>query len=255
MSGKTIELLSPAPANRLDSLACVRADEAFVGKGSLRRNAPHDSCTNHRVVKSKFLNPASKRLRSPLVLDKEIAAPVSRLFSICRPSTIGRLVVSVVIDSIKRVFVGWLSPHVGEKAFKAVSPFTTHGNAARAVVFVLRVSWRVAPAEHLLPRFVLRRASGLAVSFQCLSKAIESQASAGRCVAASNRTCVDRRATSTVALTGGNESPFAVQRNNCEPSEFIAHRDVEVFSHGVITGCVVAFLIIPNHDGGDRREF
>jgi hypothetical protein len=77
--------------------------------------------------------------------------PVFVLLRPCRPSTVGRFVVSVVVDAVKRQ-TGWLLAHVSEKVFKAVQPSVAHGYAAATVVFKFFDVWIVAARFHVGPR-------------------------------------------------------------------------------------------------------
>ena len=74
-------------------------------------------------------------------------------FSRC-PATIRRFVVTVRVNSIKRVVRGLLS-HVREKVYEAFAPTPTNRNSASAVVSVVRRILAVATRQHMLPGKVL----------------------------------------------------------------------------------------------------
>jgi hypothetical protein len=78
-------------------------------------------------------------------------SPVFVLLGPCCPATVTRLIISVIIDPIKRQ-AGWLFAHVSKKIFKTVSPPITNSNASPAVVFELFNIRVVTAGFHFRPR-------------------------------------------------------------------------------------------------------
>jgi hypothetical protein len=84
-----------------------------------------------------------------------ISAGVVQLLAWCRPSAIGRLVVSITINAIQRVRAGRSAPNVSQECGEVISPFAAHGYATTAVAVVSGRIGVVAPRLHVHPRGVL----------------------------------------------------------------------------------------------------
>jgi hypothetical protein len=77
-------------------------------------------------------------------------ALVSLLLFACRPPTICKRVVGVIVDSVKRR-AGRPGAHVLSKSSVGVPPFSTHSDASTTVVGELLGGRGVAAAKHALP--------------------------------------------------------------------------------------------------------
>lgn len=84
-----------------------------------------------------------------------VSAPVQRLLKPCRPATVSRLVIAVIVDAINGRS-RWASTHVGDERFKVVAPTIANSNAAPAVDGEFLVSRIQAPLFNVQPDFVLR---------------------------------------------------------------------------------------------------
>lgn len=86
---------------------------------------------------------------------KLAVARVSRLFRFRRPSHISRLIISVVVNSINRVFGAWRAPNILKKEPKALSPSGVHRDAPTAIAWIARHFGVVAPTDYVSPGPVL----------------------------------------------------------------------------------------------------
>lgn len=126
--------------------------------------------------------------------------PLSRPIS---PSTIRRFIVTMRINSIKRV-IRWTWSHVGVERFERFAPALAHRDATAPVVFPMGCRWCVATRQHVrVSPIFLRPVTALAVAVFVVS---------GGCVLALNATATlgvadfqvhrqDRGDGSAVALT------------------------------------------------------
>jgi hypothetical protein len=79
------------------------------------------------------------------------------LLFMCRPSTISRLVIPVIVTSVKRVLIGSTWPHIVVKVLKRVQPPITDCNTAPAVTFICSVIRITASLYHSIPNPILGR--------------------------------------------------------------------------------------------------
>lgn len=87
-------------------------------------------------------------------LDPYGIALIKALLSISGPSTIIRLVVTIVFFAIDRLSM-WTWTHVVKKILKGMKPSVAHLDAASAVVFIGMIGWVKAASLHVAPRLVL----------------------------------------------------------------------------------------------------
>lgn len=101
---------------------------------------------------------------------------IAGLLSGQRPSAIARFVVSIVVDAVKRMSLGWTSTHVSEKVFKTVAPPLAHFNSSPPPSGIARIVWVMASKFHLCPDAVLNAFSHVVRSLigisgqQCASR-------------------------------------------------------------------------------------
>jgi hypothetical protein len=99
--------------------------------------------------------PRSKWLRHTTVCQEDGLPGVVGLLASCRPTTVGRRVRSVVVDTLQRVSWRRSATHVAQERLK-LRPLSTDCDATSAVSRIGRVLWIVAAATHSAPRLVLR---------------------------------------------------------------------------------------------------
>lgn len=75
------------------------------------------------------------------------------LLFLCCPAAICFLIVAIIVDSVKRMFCGWLTPHIGQKVFIA-QPTTTNKNAAPTIMFPSVCIWIAAAIQHRGPSLI-----------------------------------------------------------------------------------------------------
>ena len=95
----------------------------------------------------------------------DVGASISRLLKIGDPTTVSRLVVAVVVDTINRVFFGWTRPHVGIECLKAVEPSITNLDTSRSIDWKFVIGLVSASSLHSGPDIILI----------CLTKAMQSR--------------------------------------------------------------------------------
>ena len=81
---------------------------------------------------------------------------ISRLFFLCRPTTVCRAVWSVVVNSIERC-ASWAGFHVSIKGGKRLSPSFANVNTSSAIVLVAGMVWVSASLDHFRPYSIFRR--------------------------------------------------------------------------------------------------
>lgn len=129
---------------------------------------PRSSFTTQKSAAKQFLSHTSfsgqigERELLAFVREQLVGNTIIPLFSPRRPSAIFRFVVSVVINSLKRVasFAWRLYAHIGEEVHEAAPPFAD-GYPAFFVVFECRIRWSRAARDHVAPRHVGGRFSTL----------------------------------------------------------------------------------------------
>jgi len=88
---------------------------------------------------------------------RQVPGLIARLLLSCRPSTIARLIVALVVDAVEGMFGRRARAQIGVEIRKRFAPASAYVDAASAVS-VPPIQERVAAsASHLLPRFVLGR--------------------------------------------------------------------------------------------------
>jgi len=92
-----------------------------------------------------------------------IISSVTILLKPCCPATVGRFVISAVVNSVKRMLRTWLASHVGKESGEAVSPAVTHSKAAATVIGILLTLGIVAAVQHIVVDAVFNTYSGRAV--------------------------------------------------------------------------------------------
>ena len=100
------------------------------------------------------LQPFCQRSSGSLDGNTSVDTRVAILFVTRRPSHIARLVVAIVVDTIKRMFWRRLLADVGEKRFVRIIPPITHSDASCSIASVVGGERVIATALHLSPRVV-----------------------------------------------------------------------------------------------------
>lgn len=121
--------------------------------------------------------------RSVLKVNPNISSHVARLLFRCRPSAVRRLVVSIVVYAVERVFRRWAISHVCQKIFKLEPPAADRYSTSTVIAksFGARL---VAATNHVAPDsvFVRDAASTSAVLELGLYDHLSPKASAALCV-------------------------------------------------------------------------
>ena len=83
-----------------------------------------------------YFSPLSERMRNSINGKYKIAPFIIMLLFLSSPFTVGRLIISVVVDSFDRHF-GWPYAHINKKIHKRITPSATNRNASSPIVFVV----------------------------------------------------------------------------------------------------------------------
>lgn len=105
---------------------------------------------------SLFIDPCRETLRFPCVRNQSIASHVAILCLWICPSAITWLIVSVSIYPINGGSSWWSFSHVGKEVLKFIPPFA-NTDSSGSINFESFSSFRSAPSEHGVPRFVSSR--------------------------------------------------------------------------------------------------
>lgn len=81
-----------------------------------------------------------------------IRPSIERLLFICCPAAVRRLIVAVVVNSIK-CFSNWTMTHIFKKVFK-LFPTLTDCNSPASIIFPIFAPWISAPVYYSIPRFI-----------------------------------------------------------------------------------------------------
>ena len=80
-------------------------------------------------------------------------APIFILLAVSSPTTVSRLVITFVVDSIQCAPF-WAFAKMNEERGKAISPFVAHGNSATTIVSVFLVGWIETARLRFAPRSI-----------------------------------------------------------------------------------------------------
>ena len=101
-----------------------------------------------------FLLPPTSRKSFVPELNPKSLSPIALLLRPCGPIAVVRLVVPVVVSTLKGVLVGRTRPHVRIEGFKRPAPLGADSNPATAVISKLFCGRDVLTLSHVHPRFV-----------------------------------------------------------------------------------------------------
>lgn len=117
-----------------------------------------ESGGQHALGDSGFLRPIGDALSATVVRQHSVGACVAALLMAQRPRAVVFRVGAVVVQALKRVFLGWSWSHIAEEGGKAGDPLIAHGNASTAIVSILGEVWVAASGFHGRPDSVFRSA-------------------------------------------------------------------------------------------------
>lgn len=123
------------------------------GQCVLGRPSILESFENSSGAKPQDLSPFRNGHTATVVAQKSVVAFVPRLFCACRPATVGRFIMTVIIDAIYLVGWAWNWPHV-ERKLMELFPSLADMNAPSSISSKILVRWSVAPVHHVRPNGV-----------------------------------------------------------------------------------------------------
>jgi hypothetical protein len=98
------------------------------------KSPPHNLLAN-----SQFFCPLNARLGYSVIGNIHVISGVSSLLFTRGPSAIIGRIVTIIINSINRIFAGQSFPHIGIKVFKGVSPAITNSNTSSTITRIIRI--------------------------------------------------------------------------------------------------------------------
>jgi len=99
----------------------------------------------------KLYAPISETHSSAIYSDPPIGGGISGLSFCSRPSTIGWFVISIIINTINRISLGWSAAHICNKILKTFQPALTYLNASSAIARIFGIMRISAPLFHTRP--------------------------------------------------------------------------------------------------------
>lgn len=131
----------------------------WFAKCTIHRPPTFESSSHSFNIDASFQSPFSQAFSLSVDSHHSVASGVSAL-DYCRgPNAILWGVVTVVINSLKRVLSRWLATHVRQEVIKRIHPPLTDANAPASVAGESFVVWFVASALHGMPRHKFWRAA------------------------------------------------------------------------------------------------
>ena len=115
------------------------------GASAMRRAAHIVECLS---INPKARSPVSDAKGFATYRDMPSSGPIAGLSFNRGPMAVGRLIVTIVVNSVNRVKRGWLTPHVRQKGLEIVNPAVTNLDTAPAISRVFRIGGvEAAPLE------------------------------------------------------------------------------------------------------------
>lgn len=136
--------------------------QAWSGQGFFVSPSSPQPFTQNRPREAKLSLPRLYRLGFAVERQQSIVALVPVLFKSGRPSTVTRLVSTVVVDAIKRESRR-APPHVSKEGGKTVCPPWAHRDASMNVITHALSVFSLATALRISPRAVFSRGSAALV--------------------------------------------------------------------------------------------
>ena len=129
----------------------VRQFSSRDGYGALKGPTPAEAILNRLVVDPRFLGQIGHEIRLTVKHIYVVSSRIAALLSCRRPPYVSRLIVTIYLDAVERVFRGWSRPNVVKECLKGRLPLRTHADAPTAVVLPRAEARISAPVKSLLP--------------------------------------------------------------------------------------------------------
>lgn len=108
------------------------------------------------VIDTRHDSPVFGEQGAPAKGQDNVAPVVPQLLGTQHPSAVIRAIISVVVDTVKRVLRGGWRPHVGQESSERHPPFCAYRDASSAVIVVTGVFRVFASLNHATPAMVKR---------------------------------------------------------------------------------------------------
>jgi hypothetical protein len=162
---------------------------------------------------------------------------ICRLFLVCRPTTITRLIIAVIIDAVNAMVHGRSMSHIAQKSFETILPLLTYHDSTSAISRIDATSRIEASLDDALPNAMLG-ASGFAVCDNLLPDLFASPASTALNVSIKQFTCSHNTSSATLAKTTTETPASSVivllnkkDFKNSQSRKAIANRNFERLGH------------------------
>lgn len=126
-----------------------RSQQRFFNTPSLQ--SPRKGIYAYSVIFRPFYETLGFSLKS----DKGIVSSISSLFLECSPSDIIGFIVSIVVNSVKRMTPAGGFPNILDELLKRINPLFANNNPPSTMSIETGVIGLVAPIQHTSPRFIL----------------------------------------------------------------------------------------------------
>lgn len=150
----------------------------WFSQGALDGPASPETGYQGRVGNAQPLGPICQQHSLTIVGQANVAATVSRLLGVRRPSAVFGTVRAVVVNSVEGVFRRRARPHVSVEVLEGL-PALTYYDPTSAVVGPSRVVAVSAATTHPHPHGMFRKASSRAVGFARCTPGLNAKASTG----------------------------------------------------------------------------
>ena len=165
-----------------------------LAQGTLYRPSLFETLVNCCITYAYYFSPLFDSECLPVKRQVTAIAAIVHLSKRNGPSAIARLIIAIIVDAVKGVFVARPWPHIRIKALKGIKPSLAYFGTSPAICRVGMVIRLGATVKHLAPGFVFRR---IAKSV-CPTGVV---AAAGDCTPASQRGCCLDCLVATLAAT------------------------------------------------------
>lgn len=174
-----------------------------------------------------FFYPLSKALYLSIVFYQSIISFISTLFLGCSPTAIPRSIISIVINSINRIFWRRFFTHILKEVSKRITPAVTYLYSASPVITVSCAFLVIASLFHVNPRQIFW-CSPLSMLEQSLRRFLTFETTTRFCSLINNITVINYCCVSTVTLA------FIFYRMINIPNTFNDNQFMKSFSSEII---------------------
>jgi len=101
---------------------------------------------------SNIFGPLNQWARDAIIGKQDGTPLIVGLLRRGRPPAIGRLIVAIIVNTVKRVFGARPRTHIGKEILKGIAPALAYRDAATAIIMILPICFAMAALKHTFPR-------------------------------------------------------------------------------------------------------